>query len=89
MHTFETKSLEKPLTEEELKCLVKRYDKNGDGKLNKEELKVAFKDLGIWFCAFRAYQAMQHADKNHDGLIVDNELDVLVELAIKWGFTLK
>ncbi|CAN4115098.1 unnamed protein product [Withania somnifera] len=89
MQTFETKSLEKPLTELELKCLLKRYDKSGDGKLDRQELKFAFKDLGIWFCGLRAYQAMHHADKNSDGFIVDDEMDVLIELAKKWGFTLK
>lgn len=88
MLTIETKSLEKSLSEEELKCLLKKYDKSGDGKLNMEELKVAFKDLGLWFCGLRAYQAMHHADKNNDGLIVDDEMDVLVEFALKWGFTL-
>ncbi|KAF3633545.1 hypothetical protein BC332_30982 [Capsicum chinense] len=88
MHTFETKNLEKPLSEEELKCLMKKYDKTGDGKLDRQELKVAFKDLGIWFCGLRAYQAICHADKNKDGLIVNDEMDVLVEFAIKWGFTL-
>ncbi|OIS96167.1 hypothetical protein A4A49_00627 [Nicotiana attenuata] len=86
--SFKTKSLEKPLSEEELKCLVKRYDKNGDGKLNRQELKVAFKDMGIWFCGLRAYQAMSHADINHDGLIFEDEMDALVEFATKWGFTL-
>ncbi|MCD9643626.1 hypothetical protein HAX54_031243 [Datura stramonium] len=68
MLSFETKNLEKPLSEEELKCLLKRYDTTGDGKLNRQELKVAFKDLGLWFCGLRAYQAMQHADKNNDDL---------------------
>ncbi|KAK4354703.1 hypothetical protein RND71_026897 [Anisodus tanguticus] len=84
MQTFETKNLEKPLSEEELKCLLKRYDKTGDRKLNRQELKVAFKDLGLWFCCLRAY----HADINKDGLIFDDEMDVLVEYAVKWGFTL-
>ncbi|KAL3351598.1 hypothetical protein AABB24_019931, partial [Solanum stoloniferum] len=82
------KNLEKPLSEDKLKCLLKKYDKSGDGKLNKQELKVAFKDLGLWFCGLRAYQAMHHADKNNDGLIVNDEMDVLVEFATKWGFTL-
>ncbi|MEX7539320.1 hypothetical protein SGI37_20100, partial [Providencia rettgeri] len=83
-----TRNLEKPLSEEELKGLLMRYDKNKDGKLDRQELKVDFKDLWLWFCGMRAYQAMQHADKNKDGLIVDDETAVLVEYAIKWGFTI-
>ncbi|KAF3633547.1 putative dihydroflavonol-4-reductase-like [Capsicum annuum] len=59
------------------------YADSCDGKLNRQELKVAFKDLGIWFCGLRAYQAMHHADKNKDGLIVNDEMDVLVEFAMK------
>lgn len=86
MQTF--KNLEKLLSEDKLKSLLKKYDKSGDGKLNKQEVKDAFRDLGLWFCGLRAHQAMQHADKNNDGLIVDDEMGVLVDFATKWGFTL-
>ncbi|GFS46603.1 hypothetical protein Acr_00g0103270 [Actinidia rufa] len=35
------------LTEDQLKGLLKRYDTNGDGRLSKKELKVAFRNLGL------------------------------------------
>ncbi|TMX01148.1 hypothetical protein EJD97_025087 [Solanum chilense] len=86
MSTFN--NLDKRLSEHKLKNLLKKYDKSGDGKLNKQEVKDAFRDLGLWFCGLKAHQAMQHADKNNDGLIVDDEMDVLVDFAKQWGFKL-
>ncbi|XAR61875.1 hypothetical protein NMG60_11016416 [Bertholletia excelsa] len=72
-----------PLSEEQLKGLLKRYDTNGDGRLSKKELKVAFHDFGLRFCGWKARQALCHADADGDGYISDEEWDELVKYASK------
>ncbi|KAK8635807.1 hypothetical protein V6N13_004525 [Hibiscus sabdariffa] len=64
--------------------LFRRCDYNGEGFLSKEELKAALKTLESRFAAIRASRALGHAE----GLISEEELDVLVEYAINHGFTL-
>ncbi|KAI8014726.1 Polcalcin Phl p 7 [Camellia lanceoleosa] len=76
------------LNEDQIKGLLKRYDKNGDGKLSKEELKDAFRDLGLKFSGWRAGKALRHADANGDGYISDEELNELVKYAMRWGFSI-
>lgn len=74
-----------PLTEEQLEKILKRYDKNGDGKLSKQELKYAFKEMGLRFCGWKAGRAFHHADINGDGYINKEEMSELVKYASKWG----
>nr|XP_009776175.1 PREDICTED: polcalcin Syr v 3-like [Nicotiana sylvestris] len=74
-----------PLTEEQLEKILKRYDKNGDGKLSKQELKFAFKEMGLRFCGWKAGRAFHHADINGDGYINKEEMSELVKYASKWG----
>lgn len=73
-------------TEEQLKGLFWRFDKNRDGRLNKEELKAAFKELGAIFPGFRAYRGLHHADDNGDGYINDEEVDKLVKYTLQSGY---
>ncbi|KAG5543455.1 hypothetical protein RHGRI_016251 [Rhododendron griersonianum] len=83
-----TKSVNVPLTEEQLKDLLKRYDKNGDGRLSRKELREAFRSLGLNFSGWRAWRALRHADENGDGYISEEEMEELVKYATKkWGFT--
>ncbi|KAG5543452.1 hypothetical protein RHGRI_016248 [Rhododendron griersonianum] len=83
-----TKSVNVPLTEEQLKGLLKRYDKNGDGRLSRKELREAFRSLGLNFSGWRAWRALRHADENGDGYISEEEMEELVKYATKkWGFT--
>ncbi|KAK7859722.1 polcalcin jun o 2 [Quercus suber] len=67
MPVWSPRSTSYPLSEEQLKGLLKRYDTNGDGKLSKNELKAAFRSLGLHFSGWRAGQALRHADANGDG----------------------
>ncbi|XP_059635379.1 probable calcium-binding protein CML26 [Cornus florida] len=69
-----------PLSEEQIKGLLKRYDTNRDGKLSREELKSAFKSLGLHFSGCRARRALRHADANEDGFVSEEELNELVRL---------
>ncbi|KAK6938705.1 EF-hand domain [Dillenia turbinata] len=67
-----------PLSDEQLKFLLKKFDANGDGKLSKQELQDAFKSMGLHFCGWRAKKAVRHADKNGDGYVNEEELNDLV-----------
>lgn len=82
------KSVDVPLTEEQLQGLLKRFDKNGDRRLSREELREAFRSLGLNFSGWRAWRALRHADENGDGYISEEEMKELVKYATsKWGFT--
>ncbi|KAH7848323.1 hypothetical protein Vadar_001253 [Vaccinium darrowii] len=88
MCTWSLKGVEVPLTEEQLKGLLKRYDKNGDGRLSREELREVFRSLGLNFSGWRAWRALRHADRNGDGYISEEEMKELVKYATsKWGFS--
>ncbi|XVE94879.1 hypothetical protein REPUB_Repub02eG0048000 [Reevesia pubescens] len=76
-----------PLSEEQVRGLLKRYDTNGDGRLSKKELKTAFHSLVVLFSGWRARRALRHADANGDGFISDEEMNELVRYATtRWGF---
>ena len=77
-----------PLTEDQLKGLLKRYDTNGDGRLSKKELKVAFRNLGLKHGGWRSKHALKHANANGDGFISEEEMNQLVKYASRWGFTI-
>lgn len=77
-----------PWSKVELHQLFKSVDKNGDGKLSKEELKEAFRKLGSRGSSFRAGRALHHADSNGDGLISEEELDDVVNYAVECGYKL-
>ncbi|KAJ4701766.1 putative Calcium-binding EF-hand family protein [Melia azedarach] len=73
--------------EEQLKCYLKRYAANKDGRLRRNELKLAFQNLELNFSGFRAKRALRHADVNEDGYIDDVEMNELVIYASKWGLS--
>lgn len=76
-----------PLSEEQVQGLLNRYDTNRDGRLSKDELKIAFRRMGLRFSGWRAGRALRHADANGDHYISEDELNELVKYAhSKWGF---
>ncbi|KAM3342023.1 hypothetical protein CQW23_10830 [Capsicum baccatum] len=75
-----------PLSEEQVKGMLKKYDKNRDGKLSKQELRFAFKEMGLHFCSWKAGKALRFADNNCDGYINEDEMNEFVQYASKWGF---
>ncbi|KAK2660318.1 hypothetical protein Ddye_006851 [Dipteronia dyeriana] len=69
-----------------LKDFFRRFDKDEDRRLSKQELKNAFNSLGSRCPTWRATRALQHADANGNGYISDQELDGLVKYAAKHGY---
>ncbi|KAK9668384.1 hypothetical protein RND81_13G056500 [Saponaria officinalis] len=74
--------------EKQLKAIFRAHDINGDGELNKEELKVVFRKLGSIIPKYRAEKAMYYSDIDIDGVICDEEIDHLVSYALDYGYTL-
>ncbi|KAB1199682.1 putative calcium-binding protein CML10 [Morella rubra] len=56
-----------PYTEEQLRGMFKRFDTNRDGRLNRQELRNAFRSLGSAASGWQPFQAIGPADSNGDG----------------------
>ncbi|KAF3447148.1 hypothetical protein FNV43_RR12328 [Rhamnella rubrinervis] len=74
--------------EKKLREVFKDHDADGDGRLIRNELREAFRQLGAWFPAFRAARALAYADTNGDGFINHCELDQLVHYVAHHGYTI-
>ncbi|KAK2995616.1 hypothetical protein RJ640_020252 [Escallonia rubra] len=78
-----------PMSDDQVKGLLMRYDTNGDGRLSRKELQAAFRKLGLRFSGWRARRALRHADADGDGHISEDEMKELIRYAAsKWGFTI-
>ncbi|KAL3497456.1 hypothetical protein ACH5RR_040188 [Cinchona calisaya] len=73
--------------ERQLSDIFKQHDKNGDRRLDRAELKEAFKQLGAMIPSWRAARALHHADLNGDGYIDEEEMTGLVNYALRLGYT--
>ncbi|PRQ27674.1 putative EF-hand domain pair protein [Rosa chinensis] len=78
-----------PWSKEQVRELFKSFDKDGDGKLSKEELKAAFRKLGSWWSSFRARRALRYVDSNDDGQISKEEFNDLVNYALECGYLIR
>ncbi|KAK8362431.1 hypothetical protein V6Z11_A03G103700 [Gossypium hirsutum] len=76
-----------PLTKPQVKRILESFDRNGDGRLSKQELKSALYYMGSHFPSWRAAQALNRADGNDDGYISEGEMDDLVEYVWQCGYT--
>lgn len=72
-----------------VKRFFNKYDMNRDGRLDKNELKEAFKQLGAYFPSWRAARALKFADANGDGFITLDEANLLIDYIITSGYTIK
>ncbi|GMH13806.1 hypothetical protein Nepgr_015647 [Nepenthes gracilis] len=75
-----------PVTEEQLLKIFQDCDKNKDGRLDKVELKEAFRVLGSRVPNIRACRAIHHCDNNLDGVISDQEMSHLISYALRHGY---
>ncbi|XP_057973643.1 probable calcium-binding protein CML28 [Malania oleifera] len=78
-----------PLTEEQLRAFFKKHDTNGDGQLDRGELRKSFKDLDAFFPSWRAHWALHHADADGNGRVDEKEMGDLVKYAASFGYTVK
>lgn len=56
-------------TEQELWNLFESIDRDGNGKLDKDELMVAFKNAGLSVSETKLQRFMDEIDSNHDGSV--------------------
>ncbi|KAG2666378.1 hypothetical protein I3760_15G056800 [Carya illinoinensis] len=75
-----------PYTRTELMDVFNRCDKNGDGKLSRNELQAAFEVLGSKSPWCRAIWEHLRADKNRDGFIDKQEMEKLIDRVEKHGY---
>ncbi|KMT11950.1 hypothetical protein BVRB_5g099140 [Beta vulgaris subsp. vulgaris] len=88
MNASQSKCHEATLDEVQLRSIFRGHDINGDGHLNKEELKEAFRRLGAFVPSWRADRAIYYTDIDIDGVINEEEIDHLVAYALECGYTL-
>ncbi|KAL0360823.1 UNVERIFIED_CONTAM: hypothetical protein Sradi_3766800 [Sesamum radiatum] len=71
------------MSEQEFKKWLKKFDADGDGWISVEELREAVRAKGGWFSKWKAKRGLKTADKNHNGVIDDDEIGNFVEFAKK------
>ncbi|KAI3991994.1 hypothetical protein MKX01_014885 [Papaver californicum] len=73
------------MTMEEFKLWLKGFDKDGDGRISKQELREALRlhGSGGWFTTWKSGRGVRSADANRDGFINENEMSNLVGFATK------
>nr|DAD41246.1 TPA_asm: hypothetical protein HUJ06_015569 [Nelumbo nucifera] len=71
------------MTIEEFKQWMMHFDKDGDGRISKGELREAFHGSGGWFTKWRSERAVRAADTDRNGFVDDNEINNLVDFAQK------
>lgn len=69
------------MTVEEFKTWLKQFDKNGDGRISKNELRAAIRSLGLCWTTLKSRQGIRAADVNQNGYIEDDEIECLIEFA--------
>ncbi|XAR64066.1 hypothetical protein NMG60_11024269 [Bertholletia excelsa] len=74
-------------TEENIRKLLEKHDKNKDNCLTKDEIENAFKDLDAFFPGWRASRGLKYADSNRDGKVDEYEKENLVQYIFKRRYT--
>ncbi|PIA56438.1 hypothetical protein AQUCO_00700635v1 [Aquilegia coerulea] len=76
-----TRVKKKTMTVEDFKTWLKQFDADGDGRISKNELRTAIRDLGMCFTTWKARKGVRIADANGNGFLDENEIEGLVEFA--------
>ncbi|CAK8569519.1 unnamed protein product [Lathyrus sativus] len=92
MPVFQHVHREKEITQDQINAgnkimqILIDADVNEDGRLSKEEIKKALKNLGAYFPGWKADRCLKKLDRNEDGQINDDEIDDLVNYLVGQGF---
>ena len=83
MPVFITKVPNLVLTKERIRKMLKEADSNADGRLNREDLKKVFKEIGSHWAGRRADRCIKACDIDSNGFI---DGDVEIEKAVEYAF---
>ena len=78
-----------PPTEEQWQSMFRRFDSDRDGRLNKEDVKTAFKTLGLPPLNKQTFASLSHVDENGNRYIGGDKIGELVKYVMKRGYTIK
>ncbi|KAI8001189.1 hypothetical protein LOK49_LG09G00557 [Camellia lanceoleosa] len=56
--------------------LMREYDAGKDGRISKNELREAVRAAGGWFSAWNSSHGIKSADKNGNGFVNENEINL-------------
>ncbi|KAI3825569.1 hypothetical protein L1987_07060 [Smallanthus sonchifolius] len=71
------------IDEQDMLAFFKKHDVNKDKRLSWDELKQAFSELGVSWVRWTTDRALVNADTDEDGYIDENEMDKLIQFALK------
>lgn len=69
------------MTIEEFKEWLKTFDKDGDGRISRDELRSAIRSKGKRVSGWRCGRVIRQADSNRDGEVDEGEIENLVSFA--------
>ncbi|KAK7405418.1 hypothetical protein VNO78_06695 [Psophocarpus tetragonolobus] len=71
---------------DKLRQILREADVNGDGRIDKNDIKRTLVSLGCVFPAWRANRCLANADFNKDGFIDKTEMEALVQYLLSCGY---
>ncbi|XVF60079.1 hypothetical protein PTKIN_Ptkin08bG0014600 [Pterospermum kingtungense] len=73
------------LTEDRCLGMLMRFDSDKDGRLSKEDVKNAFKDLGLSPPNNKTFASLSDVDENGNRYIGEDQIGELVKYVMKRG----
>lgn len=75
------RSIKGEMSVAEFKEWMKQFDKDGDGRISRDELRSAIRSKGKRFSGWRSSRALRQADANRNGAVDEGEIENLVLFA--------